>query len=357
MENWTKLQVKTARSFAQKEKRFASPFSVSRWLRKSFRFRRSALSGFVAEKSGFEEKKKQIRFFFTFFFTFRIRHKFVLTVFTPNNFPERRSRRLEKRTRERQKKIFAFCFFASIRFVFSWFYRILPSVLHEPFEPIESETISNSWIKTHPDPNQLRWKPFEIPSTEEKKIDFIQVEKNVSDFVARNFFPSESKRVWRRFAAPAIRRRAPAPRFTFTPSTVRWKIELFATPTEIFSSVRIFPFVFRVKSLFFRSSSSATRTVENHDRIRPNSRQSAGNLRRSSNEESFFPTQKKIVRFSLSKEFDFLSTSISRAAATFSKFSIIIFNFRIWDRSVRENEKFDLPKTISFVSIFQAPTV
>jgi len=55
----------------------------------------------------------------------------------------------------------------------TWFYRILPAVLHEPFRPIESEHITNRWDTSEPDPNQIRWKPFNIPSVDDEKKDFL----------------------------------------------------------------------------------------------------------------------------------------------------------------------------------------
>ena len=58
---------------------------------------------------------------------------------------------------------------------FRWFYRILPAVLHEPFRSIESEHITNRWDTSEPDPNQIRWKPFNIPSADDEKIDFLDV--------------------------------------------------------------------------------------------------------------------------------------------------------------------------------------
>jgi len=57
----------------------------------------------------------------------------------------------------------------------SWFYRILPAVLHEPFSRIESDLITNQWDKSEPNPNQTRWKPFDIPSIEDEKKDFLDV--------------------------------------------------------------------------------------------------------------------------------------------------------------------------------------
>merc|ERR1712013_530872 len=42
----------------------------------------------------------------------------------------------------------------------SWLYRLLPSAKHDPFQPYPT----NRWGEHHPNPNQLRWKPFDIPS-------------------------------------------------------------------------------------------------------------------------------------------------------------------------------------------------
>jgi homogentisate 1,2-dioxygenase len=47
---------------------------------------------------------------------------------------------------------------------FSWLYRILLSVLDEPFVPIKSDYITNQWDKSDPNTNQTPWKSFEIPS-------------------------------------------------------------------------------------------------------------------------------------------------------------------------------------------------
>uniref|UniRef100_A0A4X2JW72 Homogentisate 1,2-dioxygenase n=1 Tax=Vombatus ursinus TaxID=29139 RepID=A0A4X2JW72_VOMUR len=55
----------------------------------------------------------------------------------------------------------------------SWLYRILPSVIHKPFESIEQGHLTHNWDEVEPDPNQLRWKPFEIPKASQKKMDFV----------------------------------------------------------------------------------------------------------------------------------------------------------------------------------------
>ncbi|XP_051737953.1 homogentisate 1,2-dioxygenase isoform X1 [Ctenopharyngodon idella] len=55
----------------------------------------------------------------------------------------------------------------------SWLYRILPSVRHKPFTPMSCGDLTENWNEVEPDPNQLRWKPFNIPKSSEKKVDFI----------------------------------------------------------------------------------------------------------------------------------------------------------------------------------------
>uniref|UniRef100_A0A673IFA3 Homogentisate 1,2-dioxygenase n=1 Tax=Sinocyclocheilus rhinocerous TaxID=307959 RepID=A0A673IFA3_9TELE len=54
-----------------------------------------------------------------------------------------------------------------------WLYRILPSVRHKPFTPMSCGDLTENWNEVEPDPNQLRWKPFIIPKSSEKKVDFI----------------------------------------------------------------------------------------------------------------------------------------------------------------------------------------
>ena len=47
----------------------------------------------------------------------------------------------------------------------SWLYRVRPSVGHEPFsKPLEHATLSSNWAACVPNPNQMRWDPFDIPS-------------------------------------------------------------------------------------------------------------------------------------------------------------------------------------------------
>lgn len=54
----------------------------------------------------------------------------------------------------------------------SWLYRILPAVKHTPFSPMESGYFTNDWSEP-PNPNQLRWRPFDIPKKETSSVDFV----------------------------------------------------------------------------------------------------------------------------------------------------------------------------------------
>ncbi|KAL8591800.1 hypothetical protein ACOMHN_047060 [Nucella lapillus] len=56
----------------------------------------------------------------------------------------------------------------------SWLYRMRPSVLHKPFVTEPRGLLTHDWDSVTPNPNQLRWKPFDIPKKEEKKVDFVQ---------------------------------------------------------------------------------------------------------------------------------------------------------------------------------------
>jgi len=59
----------------------------------------------------------------------------------------------------------------------SWLYRLVPSVKHLPFEKIDNNLLTNNWDDEYPNPNQLRWKPFDLPS-DETEIDFVTVNHN-----------------------------------------------------------------------------------------------------------------------------------------------------------------------------------
>merc|ERR1712012_1270908 len=52
----------------------------------------------------------------------------------------------------------------------SWLYRILPSVKHQPFVPFKQDLVTVNWDEQHPNPNQLRWKPFSLPQAAEKTV-------------------------------------------------------------------------------------------------------------------------------------------------------------------------------------------
>lgn len=55
----------------------------------------------------------------------------------------------------------------------TWFYRIRPSVIHEPFEKYGKATyLCKNWNEQHPNPNQMRWMPFELNDVE-KKLNFV----------------------------------------------------------------------------------------------------------------------------------------------------------------------------------------
>lgn len=56
----------------------------------------------------------------------------------------------------------------------SWLYRILPSAKHHPFKPYEQQFITHNWDEDYPNPNQMRWTPFNIPSKNEAgDVDFV----------------------------------------------------------------------------------------------------------------------------------------------------------------------------------------
>ena len=49
----------------------------------------------------------------------------------------------------------------------SWLYRILPSVKHQPFRPYGHKFLTTQWSDHPPNPNQMRWKPFDLPGSEQ----------------------------------------------------------------------------------------------------------------------------------------------------------------------------------------------
>ncbi|XP_072037134.1 homogentisate 1,2-dioxygenase-like [Amphiura filiformis] len=56
----------------------------------------------------------------------------------------------------------------------SWLYRLRPSALHKPFKPIDQGNLTNNWDEWKPNPNQLRWHPFDIPDAAKGDVDFVQ---------------------------------------------------------------------------------------------------------------------------------------------------------------------------------------
>ncbi|XP_058980699.1 homogentisate 1,2-dioxygenase [Musca domestica] len=58
----------------------------------------------------------------------------------------------------------------------TWLYRINPSAKHLPFQSYEKEGgkyLSHNWDEQKPNPNQMRWKPFDMPAAGEK-VNFVQ---------------------------------------------------------------------------------------------------------------------------------------------------------------------------------------
>ncbi|XP_030758700.1 homogentisate 1,2-dioxygenase [Sitophilus oryzae] len=55
----------------------------------------------------------------------------------------------------------------------TWLYRILPSVGHQPFKKFHGSNLTHDWSEQEPDPNQMRWKPFDVPKPVDQ-VDFVQ---------------------------------------------------------------------------------------------------------------------------------------------------------------------------------------
>lgn len=58
----------------------------------------------------------------------------------------------------------------------SWLYRVRPSVIHQPFERYDvAPFFRGKWDEQHPNPNQMRWNPFDIPPADsENQVDFVE---------------------------------------------------------------------------------------------------------------------------------------------------------------------------------------
>eukprot|EP00004_Rigifila_ramosa_P009874 TRINITY_DN21659_c0_g1_i1.p1 TRINITY_DN21659_c0_g1~~TRINITY_DN21659_c0_g1_i1.p1 ORF type:complete len:451 (-),score=81.94 TRINITY_DN21659_c0_g1_i1:82-1434(-) len=55
----------------------------------------------------------------------------------------------------------------------SWLYRIRPCVVHKPYQPAHVGNVSGTFGEEDPEPNQLRWSPFELPSST-SRVTFVE---------------------------------------------------------------------------------------------------------------------------------------------------------------------------------------
>ena len=55
----------------------------------------------------------------------------------------------------------------------SWLYRIMPSVAHGPFEPLEHTGVDLAYLGETPTPDLVGWRPLPIPGKEEGRVDFV----------------------------------------------------------------------------------------------------------------------------------------------------------------------------------------
>lgn len=63
----------------------------------------------------------------------------------------------------------------------TWLYRILPSAKHSPFVAYAQPHLKSDWGEQHPNPNQLRWNPFDIPSEETDWVDGLHTVAGAGD--------------------------------------------------------------------------------------------------------------------------------------------------------------------------------
>lgn len=94
---------------------------------------------------------------------------------TPNSSVEPPSPLLATPTDEGLSKMEIFCgrFRLLFTILFSWLYRIRPSVIHKPFRPVDGgKKVTNDFTGMPPNPNQFRWHPHPIPSG--GKVDFVE---------------------------------------------------------------------------------------------------------------------------------------------------------------------------------------
>lgn len=63
----------------------------------------------------------------------------------------------------------------------TWMYRIVPSVRHRPFTLYPHHYLTSNWDDQVPNPNQLRWKPFDIPSENTDWVDGLRTVAGCGD--------------------------------------------------------------------------------------------------------------------------------------------------------------------------------
>ena len=111
---------------------------------------------------------------------------------------------------------------------------------HSPFEPLASNLLTHKWDDEAPNPNQLRWNPFDLPKDEES-VDFVQVSfaRNIKLRVDELNITIDTlcRRVWLHYAALVMCDRDMASPYTSTRAMCRCTTELSTTRTAISSSV------------------------------------------------------------------------------------------------------------------------
>jgi homogentisate 1,2-dioxygenase len=70
----------------------------------------------------------------------------------------------------------------------SWLYRILPSVVHQPFQPLNPANLrfTNRFDSFPPTPNQLRWHPHPLPSEDKDFVDGLYTTAGAGDPTIRH---------------------------------------------------------------------------------------------------------------------------------------------------------------------------
>lgn len=63
----------------------------------------------------------------------------------------------------------------------SWLYRILPSVKHSPFSKYQQPHLAKDWNEQHPNPNQLRWNPWDVPTKPQDWVDGLRTIAGAGD--------------------------------------------------------------------------------------------------------------------------------------------------------------------------------